>query len=80
MNARILEIAKKAGLHVTAEGEILPAFFGSVDTGYKRFATFLINDIINEIHVANVGNLVGQSYYLDKVAEHLETQFMSDIV
>lgn len=34
-----------------------------------------IKECINEIHVADVGDLVGKSYYLDLVAEHIEKHF-----
>ena len=75
MSKKILDIAQKAGLHVNPDGEIGPAFFGSVDAGYKRFASLIINECVNEIHAVNMGNLTGQSYYLDRVAQHIETHF-----
>lgn len=72
---KIVEIAKLAGLHVDPDGEIGPAFFGSVDTGYRKFASLIIAECIGEIHVADVGDLKGASYYRDRVAEHIENHF-----
>ena len=47
MNERIKELAKEAGLKVNADGEISPAFFGSVDAGYRKFAELIIRESAN---------------------------------
>lgn len=44
MNERIKELAKEAGLKVNADGEISPAFFGSVDAGYRKFAELIVRE------------------------------------
>lgn len=72
---KILELAKKAGLSVNPDGEIGPAFFGSVDAGYKTFAIELIKECVREIHGTDTKDLKGKSYYLDLVAEHIENHF-----
>ena len=40
MNERIRELAEQAGLEVNADGEIGPAFFGSIDAIYPANGTF----------------------------------------
>ena len=40
-----------------------------------EFAELIVRECINEIYAADVGDLKGKSYYLDKVAEHLEKHF-----
>lgn len=40
-----------------------------------KFAKLIVQECINEIHVADVGDLKAKSYYLDKVAEHIEKHF-----
>jgi len=47
MNERIRELALRAGLKVNADGEIGPAFFGSVDAGYKKFAELIVEECIS---------------------------------
>ena len=42
MNERIRELAEQAGLKVNPDGEIGPAFFGSVDAGYRKFAESIV--------------------------------------
>jgi hypothetical protein len=44
MNERIQKIAEQAGLKVNADGEISPAFFGSVDEGYRKFAELIVRE------------------------------------
>jgi hypothetical protein len=44
MNERINLIAEQAGLKVNADGEISPAFFGSVDEGYRKFAELIVKE------------------------------------
>jgi hypothetical protein len=46
MNERIQKIAEQAGLKVNADGEISPAFFGSVDQGYRKFAELIVRECI----------------------------------
>ena len=45
MNERIRELAEQAGLKVNADGEIGPAFFGSIDAGYKKFAELIVKEM-----------------------------------
>lgn len=49
MNERIQELAKEAGLRVNPDGEIGPAFFGSVDAGYRRFAELIVRECLTKI-------------------------------
>jgi hypothetical protein len=46
MNERIRELAEQAGLKVNADGEIGPAFFGSIDAGYKKFAELIVKECV----------------------------------
>ena len=55
-------------------------WYNDPDTGREefnrtKFAELIVRECINEIHVADVGDLKGKSYYLDKVAEHIEKHF-----
>ena len=47
MNERIRLLAEQAGLKVNADGEIGPAFFGSIDAGYKKFAELIVRECAN---------------------------------
>ena len=47
MNERIRLLAEQAGLKVNADGEIGPAFFGSIDAGYKKFAELIVKECAN---------------------------------
>lgn len=40
-----------------------------------EFVELIVKECINEIHVADVGDLKAKGYYLDKVAEHIEKHF-----
>ena len=40
-----------------------------------KLIKMLVQECINEIHGADIGDLYGKSYYLDKVAEHIEKHF-----
>lgn len=44
MNERLHELARQAGLKVNADGEIGPAYFGSVDAGYRKFAQVIVEE------------------------------------
>lgn len=44
--SRIAEIARSAGLRVSPDGTILPAFWGGVSEGYARFAALLIQECL----------------------------------
>ena len=46
MNERIKELAELAGLKVNADGEIGPAYFGSVDAGYRKFAELIVMECL----------------------------------
>ena len=67
MNRRLKELAADAGYpdYMT---------YGQ-DKVLEKFAELIIRECVNEIHVADVGDLKGKSYYLDKVAEHIEKHF-----
>lgn len=67
---RIAEFIEMATTRETTWGPYCEASFNE----YK-FAEIIINECINEIHNADVGDLIGKSYYLDKVAEHIEAHF-----
>ena len=49
MNERIRLLAEQAGLKVNADGEIGPAFFGSIDAGYKKFADLIVRECLLKI-------------------------------
>jgi hypothetical protein len=46
MNERIKQLAEQAGLKVNPDGEIGPAFFGSVDAGYRKFAELIVRECV----------------------------------
>ena len=54
MNQRIELLAEQAGLKVNADGEIGPAFFGSVDAGYKKFAELIVQECIDKIETYRI--------------------------
>ena len=64
MNERIRELAREAGFYANPDVE-----------KFEKFAELIVRECVNEIHVADVGDLKGKSYYLDKVAEHIEKHF-----
>jgi hypothetical protein len=72
MNERIKELADKIWAEEYWDNpntdKLLPAQL-------KKFAELIVKECINEIHDADVGNLKGRGYYLDKVAEHIEKHF-----
>jgi hypothetical protein len=53
MNERIKELAEQAGLKVNPDGEIGPAFFGSVDAGYRKFAELIVQECLMACSKAN---------------------------
>jgi len=73
MNERIRELAKEAGLKVNPDGEIGPAFFGSVDAGYRKFAELIVRECASAcesatkegepLHLVSLG-------YSQRVKEH----------
>lgn len=69
MNKRILKIFNEAGFH-QPEMERL-----GIEDKFEKFAELIVKECINEIHVADVGDLKAKGYYLDKVAEHIEKHF-----
>jgi hypothetical protein len=70
MNERIRELLIEA--HKQTKGGI---YSGHPAEWSEKFAELIVRECINEIHVADVGDLKGKSYYLDKVAEHIEKHF-----
>ena len=77
MNERIKELAKEAGLKVNPDGEIGPAFFGSVDAGYRNFAELIIRECMKQAH--SVGDLRGANddmiYGADYAAVQISKHF-----
>ena len=67
MNERFLELAKQAGLKFPSETALSPM--------EEKFAELIVKECINEIHDADVGDLKGKGYYIDRVAEHIEKHF-----
>lgn len=51
------------------------AVMAILEGGLEKFAKLILRECINEVHVADVGDLKAKGYYLDKVAEHLEKRF-----
>ena len=65
MNQKINEFAKQAGLHVDPDGEIGPAYMGSVDAGYRKFAELIVRECI-AVHEDDYGvDIIG-----DVLKEH----------
>ncbi len=83
MNEQMKNIAQKAGfeyLNTESDGEVLFMKLDHDDLNrqgkiLETFTQLLLQEVINEIHVADVGHLLGKSYYLDKVAEHIAKHF-----
>lgn len=76
MNKQILKLAKQAGLikwGLLPSGAITPDHESVVKA--KKFAELIVLECINEIHAADLGDLLGKGYYLDSVAEHIEKHF-----
>ena len=67
MNERIRLLAEQAGLKVNADGEIGPAFFGSIDAGYKKFAELIVRECI-----ANCDDLNSMKYIADHFGIKIE--------
>lgn len=78
MNGRIQELAEQAWSMVSNEELQRGELYEADQQRMRRdqvFAELIIRECINEIHGADVGYLYGKSYYLDRVAEHIEKQF-----
>ena len=74
MNKRIVELHNQTMYWVADNGGL--RISDRIPTGYtEKFAELIVQECINEIHGANVSDLVGKSYYLDLVAEHIEKHF-----
>lgn len=77
MNERIKKFAEQARLYAS---EQYPGSFVKYDPKWfeiydAKFAELIIRECLDQIHVADVGDLKAKSYYLDKVAEHIEKHF-----
>lgn len=80
MNERIQELRIEAGISrlqddprlvvVNKDGNIIDPLIG-----LEKFAELIVRECVGEIHRADVGDLKGKSYYLDKVSEHIENHF-----
>ena len=74
MNERIIELAEQAGLKVNPDGEIGPAFFGSVDAGYRKFAELIVKecaDWIDGSPSTDAGQLVlTKSFIIANIKDH----------
>jgi hypothetical protein len=66
MNKRINLLLEQSGLQ---------PYYDAQEGQIEKFAELIVKECINEIHDADVGNLKGRGYYLDKVAEHIENHF-----
>jgi hypothetical protein len=66
---RIKQLAVEAGLEMCGCGCDMPTRQSA------KFAELIVKECINEIHDADVGDLKGKGYYLDRVAEHIEKHF-----
>lgn len=44
MNQELIDMARKAGLKVTSDNEILPSYLGSVSDGYFKLAKLVAAD------------------------------------
>ena len=73
MNERIRELADQAVKYSLSNVNRDSEFFTPI--AMEKFAELIVRECINEIHVADVGDLKGKGYYLDKVAEHIEEHF-----
>ena len=77
MNNIIEQLAEQVDLL----GDFIPTkipgrYAGTIDIAtIEKFAALIVHECINEIHGADVGDLVGKSYYLDLVADHIEKHF-----
>jgi len=72
MNERIKQLAEQAS-HQSPDG--YPVTIPYSKDFAEKFAELIVRECINEIHVADIGDLKGKGYYLDKVAEHIEKHF-----
>jgi|DEB19_MinimDraft_3_1074340.scaffolds.fasta_scaffold35972_6 hypothetical protein len=84
MNERIRELAEQAGLKVNADGEIGPAFFGSIDAGYKKFAELIVWECIARVegcavefddNYPNDQFIAGYNKGVSKVASQVKQHF-----
>lgn len=67
----IKELAKKAGLTVDDDGEIGPAFYGSVSDGYVKFAEIIIKECGGIYDKIDNGNQhLGTTDYLKALILH----------
>ena len=71
MNKRILQFAEQAGSTHKQNLGVYQFYTNELE----KFAELIVKECINEIHVADVGDLKAKGYYLDKVAEHIEKHF-----
>ena len=74
MNERIRELLQQAKKESSQWLGSKPATTMTYDE-LDKFAELIVRECVNEIHVADVGDLTGKGYYLDKVAEHIEKHF-----
>lgn len=70
MNKHIKKLAKKSFINIDKEIVII-----SSPKDLKHFAELIIKECVSNVYCADFGNLYGQSYYMDKVAEHLKNHF-----
>lgn len=70
MNERIEELAKEAGLKVNPDGEIVPAFFGSVDAGYRKFAELIIRECATVVQETRWMVQPSQEQIANRIKQH----------
>lgn len=69
----IAKLSKQAAEHATRVYPEIPRDEYREHT--LKFTELIIEECLAQIHVADVGDLKGKGYYLDKVAEHIEKHF-----
>jgi capsid portal protein len=70
MNRHIKNLAKQAFINLEKDPIII-----NNPKDLRHFAELIIKECIDNVYCADFGDFYGQSYYMDKVAEHLEKHF-----
>lgn len=71
MNQLIQKLADEAGLKVNADGEIGPAFFGSVDAGYGKFAQLIIAECCVALRPM-LRDMISRTQAVDMIVTHFK--------
>ena len=79
MNKQIKQLVEQAGAEELGADLYGGPFIGAIRMDFlEKFAVLVAKECIEQIHGADVGDLKAKSYYLDKVAEHIENYFGID--